>query len=167
MKAPLCEECLKSKNLCNTCNEVAKKNSMTKDELDVLRFIYKLSEKTPSLKEVNIVKVLNHNVLLIITGRGDAAKVVGKGGSVVKLIAKKFKKSIRILEEAPDFRNFVEDLVNPANISGINTLYRDNEEITRIRVPEFQKNHMLLTPEDFSLVVSHFFNRKAELVFDV
>ena len=140
---------------------------MDKGEIDVLKFIHKLSIKNQSLNNIKIVKILNHDVLLIITGRGDAAKLVGKGGSVVKLIAKNFKKSIRILEEASDFKGFVEELINPANVSGINTLYRDNEEITRIRVPEFQRSHMLLSPEDFSQVVSHFFNKKAEIVFEV
>ena len=167
MKSPLCEECLKSKTLCDTCSKTMEKNNMSKEEAEVLRFVYNLSKKTPSLGDVSIVKVINHNVLLIITGRGDAAKLVGKGGSVVKQIAKKFKKSIRILEQAPEFKDFIEDLVMPANVSGINTLYRDNEEITRIRVPEFQRSHILLTPEDFSQVVSHFFKRKAELVFEV
>lgn len=167
MQSPLCEECLNSKVLCNACNKTVEGKNISNEEIEVLRFIYKLSKKSPSLNDVKIVKVMDHNVLLIITGIGDAAKLVGKGGSVVKQIAKKFKKSIRILEEAPNFKDFVEDLVMPANVSGINTLYRDNEEITRIRVPEFQKGHMLLTPEDFSQVVSQFYKRKAELVFEV
>jgi transcription antitermination factor NusA-like protein len=167
MQSPLCEECLKSKALCDICSKNAEKNNLSKDEIEVLRYVYKLSLKSPSLKDIKIVKVMDHNVLLIITGIGDAAKLVGKGGSVVKQIAKKFKKSIRILEQAPDFKDFIEGLVMPANVNGINTLYRDNEEITRIRVPEFQKSHMLLTPDDFSQVVSQFFKRKAEIVFEV
>lgn len=167
MKSPLCIQCLESKTLCNECRRVLENKKISEGEVEVLRFIHKLSKKSPSLENIEIVKVMDHNILLIITGRGDAAKLVGKGGSVVKQIAKKFKKSIRILEQAPDFKNFIEGLVMPANVSGINTLYRDNEEITRIRIPEFQKNHMLLTPEDFSQVVSQFFKRKAELVFEV
>ena len=163
MQSPLCEECLTSKTLCDRCS----KSMVGKEEVDVLKFVHKLSQKTPSLNDIKITKVLNHDVLLIITGRGDAAKLVGKGGSVVKIIAKRFKKSIRILEEASDFEDFVQGLITPAVVSGINTLYRDNEEITRIRVPEFQRNHMLVSPEDFSQVVSHFFKKKAEIVFEV
>lgn len=167
MQSPICEECLKSKTLCGVCSSKVENNIISKEEVDVLKFIYKLSLKNQSLNDIRIVKVMNHDVLLIITGRGNAAKLVGKGGSVVKLIAKNFKKSIRILEEASDFKAFVEELVNPAIVSGINTLYREDEEITRIRVPEFHKSHMLLSPEDFSQIVSHFFKRKAELVFEV
>ncbi|MFH0928911.1 MAG: hypothetical protein V1818_00980 [Candidatus Aenigmatarchaeota archaeon] len=167
MKSPICEECLKANVLCDTCNKKLLNSGTSAEEIDVLRFIHKLSEKNASLKDIRIVRVLDHSALLIITGRGDAAKLVGKGGAVVKMIAKKYKKSIRILEQASNFNEFVEGLVNPADVSGINTLYRDNEEITRIRVPEFQRNHMILTPDDFSQVVSCFFKKKTELIFDV
>ncbi|MBN2203183.1 MAG: hypothetical protein JW700_03285 [Candidatus Aenigmarchaeota archaeon] len=167
MKSSICEECLKKNVLCDTCNKKLAARKTSAEEIDVLRFIYKLSEKNASLKDVKIVRVLDQSALLIVTGRGDAAKLVGKGGTIVKLIAKKYKKSIRILEEAPNFNRFVENLLNPADVSGINTLYKDSEEITRIRVPEFQRNRMILTPEDFSQVVSCFFKKKAELVFDV
>ncbi len=167
MRTPLCDKCLTSKKLCDTCYSKLKSNELTEKEISVLRFIHNLSSKTRSLRDIEIVKVIDRGVLLIITGRGDAARLVGKGGAVVKLIAKKFKKSIRILEEATNLKEFVEELVTPAKVNGINTLYRDNEEIFRVRVPEIQRNHLLLSQEDFSSVVSNFYDRKVELVFDI
>ncbi|MFH1473572.1 MAG: hypothetical protein ABIE55_01630 [Candidatus Aenigmatarchaeota archaeon] len=167
MQTPLCHDCLTSKNLCDTCHSKLENNELTEKEISVLRFIYNLSTKTMSLQDIKIVKVIDRGVLLIITGRGNAARLVGKGGAVVKLIAKKFKKSIRILEEASNIKDFVEELVTPAKVNGINTLYRDNEEIFRVRVPEIQKNHLLLSQEDFSSVISSFYDKKVELVFDI
>jgi len=167
MQTPICDKCLESKNLCISCQEKLKNNEITKKEIDVLRHIYKLSNKTRSLKHIKIVKVIDCGVLLIITGRGDVAKLVGKAGSIVKLIAKKFKKSIRILEEAPNFRDFIEELITPANVKGINTLYRDNEEIFRVRVPEIQRKHLIMSPENFSYVISDFYDKKAEIVFEI
>ena len=153
--------------MCDKCSKKLENNEITQMEIDVLRFIHKMSNKTQSLKDIKIVKVLDKGVLLIITGRGDAARLVGKGGSVVKLIAKEYKKSIRILEEASNLREFMEELVTPAKISGINTLYRENEEIFRVRVPKIQKNHMMLSQEDFSNVISSFYDRKVELIFEL
>jgi transcription antitermination factor NusA-like protein len=167
MQTPLCDNCLMSKKLCDDCQEKLNNNEINRMEISVLRFIYNLSNKTQSLKDIKVVKVLDRNVLLIITGRGDAARLVGKGGAIVKLIAKKFKKSIRILEEASNLKEFIEELLTPANINGINTLYRDNEEIFRVRIPEIQKNHLMLSQEDFSNIVSSFYDRKAEFVFEV
>jgi len=167
MQTPICDKCLESKNLCDPCQEKLKNNEISKKEVNVLKFIYKLSTKTKSLRDIKIIKVIDCGVLLIITGRGDVARLVGKGGSIVKLIAKKFKRSIRILEEAPNFKKFVEELITPAYVKGINTLYKDNEEIYRVRVSKVQKSHLIIPPKDISQVISDFYNLKAEIVFEV
>jgi transcription antitermination factor NusA-like protein len=166
MQLPLCEVCSKSEILCNSCQDKLDKGIITEDDVTVSRFLYNMSEKMKSIRDIKISKVIDCEVLLIITGRGDAAKLVGKGGSVVKKIAKKFKKSIRILEEAPNFKEFVEELIFPAPVNGINTLYRDNQEIMRIRIPAVQKNHLLISPENFSQLISDFYNLKAEIIFE-
>lgn len=167
MQTPLCDNCLISKKLCDDCQEKLNRKEITENEINVLRFINSLSSKTHSLKDIKVVKVMDRGILLIITGRGDAARLVGKGGAIVKQIAKKFKRSIRILEEASNLKEFIEELVTPANINGINTLYRDNEEIFKVRVPEMQRNHLLLSQEDLSNIVSRFYDRKVEIVFEV
>jgi transcription antitermination factor NusA-like protein len=167
MQTPLCDKCLTSKKLCDVCQEKLNKKEISEEEVSVLKFIHSLSNKTQSLKDIKVVRIIDRDTMLIITGRGDAARLVGKGGAVVKQIAKKFKKSIRILEEASNLKEFIEELITPANINGINTLYRDNEEIFKVRVPEIQRNHLLLSQEDFSTVVSRFYDRKVELVFEV
>jgi len=166
MQVPICELCLSSKSLCNSCQEKLDKREINELEIKISRFLYNLSEKVRSLRNIKITKVVDCGVLLIVSGRGDAAKLVGKNGAIVKKIAKKFNKSIRILEEAPNFKDFVEGLTSPATISGINTLYRDNEELYRIRIPMVQRSHLLIPPEDFPQILSDFYKIKAELVFE-
>lgn len=167
MQAPICEVCLKSNILCSACKNKLDKGSITNDEIEVARYLYNLSGKMKSIRDVKILGIVNRDALIIITGRGDAPKLVGKSGSVVKKIANKFKKSVRILEEASNFEEFVEELIFPAPVNGINTLYRNNEEIIRIRIPAVQKNHLLIKPESFSEIISNFYNKKAELVFEL
>jgi len=167
MQTPICEVCLKSKILCNACQSNLDKGIITESEIEIVKYIYKLSEKMRSIRNIKIVKISNSDVLIIVTGRGDAPKLVGRSGSVVKKIAKRFKKSIRILEEASSFRDFVEELIFPAPVNGINTLYRDNKEILRVRIPAVQKNHLLIKPESFSEIISNFYNKKAELFFEL
>ncbi len=167
MQTPICEVCLKSDILCNACQDKIEQGLITRDEVEVARYIYRLSDKMKSIRNVNVLKIINSDALIIVTGRGDAPKLVGKAGAVVKKIALKFKKSIRILEESSNFEDFVEELIFPTTVNGINTLYRNNEEIIRIRVPAVQKNHLLLKPESFSKIISSFYNKKAELIFEL
>ena len=164
MQTPICEVCLKSEILCKACQEKFNNGELSEIELEVLRFLYKLSEKMKSLKNVKIIKVIDTGVLLIITGRGDAARIVGRKGSIVKILAKRFKKNIRILEEATNFRKFIQNLISPVSLNGINMLYTGDEKIYRIRIPN--RSHLLLSPESFSQIVENLFDCKAEIVFE-
>ena len=167
MQTPICEVCLKSDILCNACQNKLEQGIINQDEIEIARYLYRLSEKMKSIRDVNILRIINSDALIIITGRGDAPKLVGKAGAVVKKIANRFRKSIRILEESSNLEDFVEELIFPTTVNGINTLYRNNEEIIRIRVPAIQKNHLLLKPESFSKIISNFYNKKAELIFEL
>jgi transcription antitermination factor NusA-like protein len=166
MQAPICEVCLKSNILCSACQEKLNSGKISQKDVDISRYLYDLSDKMRSIRDIKILRIVDCGSLIIITGRGDAAKLVGKGGVVVKKIAKDFKKSIRILEEAPSFKDFVEELLSPASINGINTLYKDDIEIYRIKIPAIQKNNIMITPEIFSQIISNFYKLKAEIVFE-
>ncbi len=166
MQAPICEVCLNSNLLCSACQAKLDSGQIKQIDVDISRYLFSLSEKTKSLKDIKIAKILDSDIILIIAGRGDAPKIVGKGGSVVKTLAKQFKKSIRVIEEAPDFKDFIEELVSPNTVSGINTLYKMGEEVYRIRIPVSQKFRLAITPESFSQIISNLYNCKAELVFE-
>jgi transcription antitermination factor NusA-like protein len=166
MQAPICEVCLKSNILCGGCQEKLSSGKIRQSDVDVARYLYSLSEKMRSIKDIKVIRAIDCGTLIIITGIGDAAKLVGRKGVIVKKIATEFKKSIRILEEAPDFRGFIEELISPASINGINTLFRENQEVYKIRVPAAQRNQVILTPEGFSQIMSNFFNMKVEIIFE-
>lgn len=166
MQAPICEVCLKSNILCSGCQEKLNTGKINQKDIEISRYLYNLSERMRSIRDIKILKVVDCGTLIIITDVGDAAKLVGRDGVVVKKIAKDFKKSIRILEEAPSFKDFVENLLSPAPISGINTLYKEDKEVYRVKIPSIQKNNVIISPEIFSQIISNFYNLKAEIVFE-
>ena len=55
MQTPICEVCLKSDILCNACQDLLNKGIMTKEEVEIARYIYKLSERMKSIRNVNII----------------------------------------------------------------------------------------------------------------
>jgi len=152
--------------LCQHCRTKLDSGEINELEIDVSRYLFDLSKRINTLRGIKIRKIMNCGVLLIVTDRGSAAKLVGRNGSIVKKIAKKFKKSIRILEEAPDFRDFAEGLISPVSISGINTVYKDDKEIYKLRLPSFKKDSLMIAPENLSIILSKFYNIDAEIVFE-
>src|SRR6056297_525747 len=99
MKIPICGVCLKSEILCNGCQRRIDSGEVPEEAVDVLRMLYDLSDSIPSLKDVNIKKVMsNDDVFIMITEEGDAPKLVGRRGKIVKKIADMVDKPVRILD---------------------------------------------------------------------
>lgn len=119
-----------------------------------------------SLGDVKIEKIIESSVILIITGKGDGGKVVGKGGAVVKSLAKKFSKSVRVVEQVGNFKEFVQSLISPAVIKGVNTVYTPQGETYKIRIPAEHKSALNVKNEDIEQIVSSLFNKKVELLFE-
>jgi len=165
MRAPLCEVCLSSDILCQGCSGKLEREELSQVEIDVSRFIFALSDKLHSLKEATVRKVIDSDVLLIVAAKGDGAKLVGKGGAVVKALAKQWGKSIRVLEEN-NFKAFTAELLLPLTVTGVNTLFTPEGEILRVRLPTNQKPRSMITPDGFSVMMQRLYGQKAELLFE-
>lgn len=166
MQAPICEVCLSSELLCAGCADKLARGELTQPEIDVVRALHGMSEKIRSLKEVRLRKVIDSNVLLLVAGAGDGARLVGKGGAVVKELAKTFGKSIRVLEEKPDMRSFAAELIAPAALLGVNTVYKKDGQSFRLRVPETHKRRLALTPETISAILGSLYGRQVDISFE-
>jgi len=163
MKTPICEVCLKSDILCTACQEKINNNQINKSDVNVCRFLYGLSKKIKSLGDAEIRKIINSNNLLIVAGKGDAAKLVGKGGSVVKVLAKEFGKSIRIIEEDKELKSFVTSLITPAKINGINTVFTEGQEKLKIRIWETDKSKMPMSKEELATIIKDVFDADVKI----
>lgn len=165
MQTPICEICLNSDILCSQCQEKLEQGSISQDEIEISRMLFGMSDKIKSLKDVVLRRAMNSEIVILVAGKGDGAKLVGKSGVVVKALAKKYEKPIRVLEEG-EFRKFVKNLIQPLPIEGINTLYSSEGEVVKVRAPLNQKNRLLFSEETFRTLVKSVYNKDAELVFE-
>lgn len=162
---PICEICLNSDILCSGCQKKLEEGRITQDDVDVSRMLFEMSERIKSLKDVKMKKAMNSEILVLVAGKGDGAKLVGKSGVVVKALAKKYEKPIRVLEEG-EFRTFVQNIIQPVPLEGINTLYSSEGEVLKVRLPLSQKNRLLFSEETFRNLIKDVYNKDAELVFE-
>ena len=124
MKAQLCNFCLKSGILCSKCQTKVKSGQISETYLEIARLILSLEEKYPPLQEVYFHNAVEaDDVLALIVGRGDVARLLGFGGKIIKAIGEKTGKTIRILEHSVDDRKFIEDLLAPLAVLTINTIW--------------------------------------------
>jgi transcription antitermination factor NusA-like protein len=159
----ICEVCLNSDILCAKCQERFDVREIEEADLKVTKLLYELMEKFKILKEAKILKVVEGEYILIVARKGDAAKVIGKNGSIVKILSKRLNKQVKVIEVNEDIRRFVENIVFPATIEGVNILYtKEGGEVYRIRIPRTQAGK--IDREMLKRAVESVFSRPVEIL---
>lgn len=124
MKAALCSFCLKSGILCPSCQEKLRSGVVSEIDLQTARMLLSLESMYPPLQDVYFHKAVEaDDILAIVVGRGDVARLLSYGGKIIKALGGKMGKKIRILEHGVNERKFLEDLFAPLSIITINTIW--------------------------------------------
>lgn len=167
MKAPICNVCLKSDQLCKQCEEKLEEGDITEKEIEVSRILHDLSTDYGSLKDSTIEGVYDaENVVVVITAEGDGAKVVGRNGEIVKELADRIDKSIRVVEAAEDDMEVIKGLLSPAEVKSVNTVFMPDGEYKKIVVDEDYEGKINLSEDEFEEVVEKVTGTEYKLAFE-
>jgi len=161
MKAPICSVCLKSDILCRRCSGVAGETGLSENDIKVARALFRLAGKSAD-GAVFRKSVESGRSMVIICGPGDASKFVGRDGRIVRKLEKEFGKSVKIVEESGDMREFAQSLIYPVQVLGVNTLYRKGTEIVRVIAGS---GGTRISDGDFLEVMKAVYRKDIELVF--
>jgi transcription antitermination factor NusA-like protein len=158
MKAPICGICLNSDMLCMACKKKFDSGEVTESDIRIARIINAAAKDFKPLDEVKLKKVIEgKNVALIICGKGDAAKLIGKDGIMIKKLSKLAKKPLRVLEETDDIKEAVKKLIYPVPLLRLNILYRPEGEMLKVVIPKGMG--MPIAQEAFAYIIKLMFGK--------
>jgi transcription antitermination factor NusA-like protein len=124
MKMPICTIDIKSGFLCSRCQDKLDKGLITQLDIDIAKELLSLEDKLPSLKEVEFRRAVDAgSMVIVIVGQGNSSEVLGSKIKVVKELEKRLNRKFRVVEENSNIRRTIEDMVTPAALLGINTLW--------------------------------------------
>lgn len=166
MKYPICSVCLKNNILCNACAEKAERMKIDVEEIKMYRLLNKLLTNQKTLENVEIKRIVGSNMLLIITEKNDAAKLIGKEGRIVKKLTKGLGQQVRVVEQPTELKDFVNDVFFTVPILGINVVYKAEGEVYRIRIPKSERTKLPVSSEIFVNVSKTLFHVDTEVVFE-
>jgi transcription antitermination factor NusA-like protein len=143
MKTPICNIDIRSGFLCSRCQDKLDRGLITQLDIDIAKELLSLEDKTPGLKDIEFKKAVDTgSMVIIIIGKGNVPEALGSKGKAVKELEKRFNKKFRVIEENSNIRKTIEDMVTPAALLGINTLWLPDgslEKKVRIRVDDSKK----------------------------
>ncbi len=140
MKTPICEKCLSNDTLCQECKKKVDEGKVTATDIRVSRALFRISEETGGLLGVEILKAVESPFLIvIICGKGEAKKILGENSIVVKKLSKMLQKQVRVVEKPEGRDDFIEKLLHPVPVLGINILYTPHGEMLKVIIPKGRK----------------------------
>lgn len=146
MKIPICELCAKSTILCSGCEDKLEKGKISELDVKISRTLYKMKDKY-NLNEVSFNKAIDLGRVVLLLTTTDVGMLIGKEGKVVAEISQAVGKKVRIAEMGKDIKKTISDVITPAKILGINTLYKGGEKTYKVR---FSKDEIKQIPIDIN-----------------
>ncbi len=120
---PVCYFCLKSGFLCQSCSDKLKRGEITQLDLEVARSLLDLEVRFPQLKDCTFYKAVEvPGLIFIMVGcRRRIPRVIWR--KISKALSDEKKMAVRIIEKTPSLKAFLTQILSPARISSINTIW--------------------------------------------
>ncbi|AGE70716.1 transcription elongation factor NusA [Sulfolobus acidocaldarius] len=124
MKIPLDYICVKSGLLCNRCQSLVEKGEVENFEVDLLKQLIELEEtQFRELKDSTYHKSYKVGNLLILIVTSGSQMSYQKWIKVAKALQEKIGLRVRILEKSNSIKSTAVQLLTPARVLGVNTVW--------------------------------------------
>ncbi|MFH0817092.1 MAG: KH domain-containing protein [Candidatus Micrarchaeota archaeon] len=133
MKIPICELCAQSRVLCSGCEHKLKEGKITEADVATSSILVELKEKF-KLDTAGFTKAVDLGRVILIFTEGEVGVLIGRDGKVVSELSHRLGKKVRIAEHGADVKKTISDVVMPARLIGINTVYSGGGTAFKVRL---------------------------------
>jgi len=141
MKTPIPEEEIRAGTLSEETRRKMAEGRVSELDLEVAKILYKINERY-NISSAEFFKALDLGKAVLILTKGEAGPLIGKDGKIVAAISNALGKKVRIVEVKGDVKKSVADVIMPARLLGINQVFRDGKEITKVRIAKAGLAHL-------------------------
>ncbi len=165
MKIPICELCAQSKALCSGCEHKLKQGKITESDVAISNALMELKEKF-KLDAANFTKSVDlGRAVLIFTG-GDVGVLIGRDGKVVSELSHRLGKKVRIAEHTGDVKKTISDVLMPAKLIGINTVFSGGGKSFRVRLLKSEMRDLPVDRETLEKALMTILESKVMIQFE-
>ncbi len=166
METGICEVCLKNDMLCEGCSKKLENGEISEKAVEISRYLYSLAEEYSYLEDIEVNEIyVGEEVIVIVVKKEDVGKVVGKGGEIVKKLAGRVERAIRVVEMAKDVKKFSQNLLPDVKVYGVNRVFSPDEDYYKIIVSSDDSRRIMLKEDEFSEVVERVTGERVKLSF--
>jgi|Deesub1362B_J571_1020462.scaffolds.fasta_scaffold00004_327 transcription antitermination factor NusA-like protein len=134
MKTALCKVCQVTGVLCTSCERELRTGKITSLDVDISIYLGRAAKDKKELDTVSFKRALYiDNYLVLIFKKGDLRLMLSHGKKIIRDLEEKFGRKVYLVEDHPNFREFIEGLLYPVPVETINIIWLpDGSKETRI-----------------------------------
>ncbi len=144
------------------------KGEVSELDVKVIKELIELEKEFPELKDVEFKKSLEVGPLLVIMfSEHSLTKLSSVKRAIAKKLSNVFKKKIRLIESTKDIRRVAEELLAPAQVLGVNTIWLpDGTYEKKVRVERTNRRRLPADPRTLEEILRTISNEPIRIVFE-
>ena len=124
MKTAICTFCAQTGMYCKDCQSKINNGEVSETEIKIAKIAAEFEKLNPNSSKVNILKTIERpGFVLLIVSPGDMRFLTGGSLDFDLRLERALKKPVKILEKTKNKRKVIEEIFQPALITGFNTVY--------------------------------------------
>lgn len=166
MKTPICDICLREETvICPSCQTKLTLGDITKLDFEVARILYKINESY-NISSASFSRALDMGKIVLVLTNGEVGLLIGRDGRVVSAISSALGRKVRIAQFSGDLRKTIADIITPARLLGINSVWAGGGEKMRVRIPRADLRELPVPIETIEPILQNWLGKPVELVFE-
>ncbi|MCX8197241.1 MAG: KH domain-containing protein [Candidatus Micrarchaeota archaeon] len=165
MKTPVCAQDVKNGQLCPSCSQKLQTGKISQLDFEVAQILYKINEKH-NISNASFTKALDLGRVVLILTEGEVGLLIGKDGKVVGELSAALGKKVRIAQAQSDKKKTVADLIAPARLLGINKVFCQGKEYTKVRIAKKDFAKVPIDLQTLERVLPQLLEEEAKIVFE-
>ncbi len=134
MKYPLDKICVKSGILCPSCQRKVDSGLVGRYEIPIMKAMMELEEELKELRKGEYVKAYEVSNMIIVLVKDSFEPIEIE--KIAKELSMKLRRKVKVINYRSDRRALVEQIIAPATLLGLNTLWLpDGSEQVIVRIP--------------------------------
>jgi len=167
MKTPLCTACSATTTLCAGCAQKLASGQISENDVKLSRALYSrvLAGELADDSEFEKTITVEQNNLVIVFTKTPAA-LIGKSGRTVTALSKELGKRMKIIDSNASETEKIRELLLPAQLKGVNTLYKREGKEYKVRVNRVDAQRLPLDVETLAGVLKQVLGANASIVLE-
>ena len=165
MKTPICDADLRKGELCQDCRGKLSSGKISELDVEVAKILFGINERY-NITNASFVKAIDLGRVVLILTQGEVGLLIGKQGKIVAEISDALGKKVRIAEMQGDVKKTIADIIMPARLLGINRVFHEGREVTRVRLSKADLTHLPLDLSSLERVLKSLLEDEVKISFE-